>query len=136
MTAPKGEPTPKRPSLARKHTPRTEAKRTAAHEQGIRVTYDGQEYVVRSGDLNAMDARDLRKELGLSFMGLRRGLAEDPDLDLIAALIWLARRVDGERGLPYAAVALEMGYDDAADDLEIELVTDAEPENVSDSPEG
>lgn len=132
MTAPKGAPTPKRPPLARKHTPQTEAKRNAALDQGLRVTFQGQLYEVREGDLTAMHVRDLRKELGVSWMGLMKGLMEDPDLDLIVGLIWLSRRVQGE-GIPYAAVASEIGYL-AAEGLVFEQLT--EPEQVDDNPEG
>lgn len=132
MTAPKGEPTPKRPSLARKHTPKTEANRKAPYEEGVKITFEGVEYAVRAGDLTALDAQALRKELGVSFMGLMRGLNEDPDIDLIAGLIWLAKRLNGDI-LPYAMVAADIGYN-AMEGLDIEQVST--PEQVDNNPEG
>lgn len=131
MTAPKGAPTPKRPTLARKVTPASEKARTAPFDQGIKIAYEGKEYVVRSGDLNALDAQALRQQLGLSFIGLINGLGTDPDIDLIAGVVWMARRINGEPGLPYAAVASAMRYD-ALDGLDLERIEDAEEP----SPEG
>lgn len=131
MTAPKGTPTPKRPPLARKVTPASERARNAALDEGIRITYEGQVYQVQAGDLNALDSQALRRELGLSFMGLLNALGTDPDIDLLAGVVWLARRVNGEVGLAYAEIAGQMGYE-ALDGFDIERVTDAaEP-----SPEG
>jgi len=123
---------PKRPPLARKHTPATEAKRNAVLDEGVRIVFEGETYEVRAGDLNAIDVRDLRKELGLSFMGLMRGLHEDADIDLLVGLIWLARRVRGEN-LPYAAVAAEIGYL-AMDGIEVDQIQKAE--EVDNDPEG
>lgn len=123
---------PNRPPLARKHTPKTEANRKGVFEEGVKITYEGVEYAVRAGDLSALDAQALRKELGVSFMGLMRGLMEDPDIDLIAGLIWLSKRLNGEL-IPYAMIAAEIGYA-AMEGLEIEQVKT--PEKVDDNPEG
>lgn len=122
----------KRPSLARKHTPKTEADRKSGLDEGVRITYDGETYEVRAGDLSALDIRDLRKEAGYSFQGLMTALREDADLDLIVALIWLAKRAKGEH-IPYAVVANDIGYNEL-DLMTVEQVT--EEEKPGTDPEG
>lgn len=107
MTAPAS-----RPSLARKVTP---ADRQRKHDQvagrALSVTVDGVGYVVREGDLSAADSAALRREMGMSFAGVLRAAATDPDIDLVAAIVWLARRAEGERALTFAEVAESIGYD-------------------------
>lgn len=120
-----------RPSLQRKQTPRSEKARKGELEQGVSIKVDGKTYTVRTGDLTALDAQALRRELGLSFFGLMRALGSDPDIDLIAGIVWLSRRVNGEPMLEYAEVAGEMGYDL---DVDINKAKDPEPEDDN-SPE-
>ena len=60
----------------------------------------------------------------MSFMGLLQSFETQPDIDLIAALVWLSRRIDGERMLAFADVAREIGYD-----VDIEVVGEAEEES-------
>lgn len=103
--------TEKRPSLARKQTRGSEAARKAELDQGCTVWVEGVAYTVRLGDLTSMDAANLRREVGMSFMGLMRALQADADIDLIAALVWLRRRMDGEQLLSYQTVAESIGYD-------------------------
>ncbi|HUF98855.1 MAG TPA: hypothetical protein VMM60_12070 [Ilumatobacter sp.] len=118
----------KRPSTTRKVTRKTEEKRDEALSQGVSIAYDGKVYTVRAGDLTGLDSAALRRECGYSFAGLLKALTKDPDIDLIAALVWLSRRTDGEKLLSYDEVAAEIGYDS---DIE---VVDTEPED--ESPEG
>jgi len=122
--------TAKRPNLNRKVTPKSEAKRDEALNQGLSLTVDGRVYTVRAGDLTGMDAAALRREVGMSFMGLMKAMQSDPDVDLIAALMWLSRRIEGEKLLSYEEVAQEVGYD-----VDIDLVDAEEPEEAAD-PEG
>lgn len=100
-----------RPSTARKVTRKTEAKRDASLDEGLKIAIDGTEYEVRRGDLTALDSRELRRQVGMSFVAVIRECGTDPDIDLIAAVVWLARRVKGEIHLTYNDVAAEMGYD-------------------------
>jgi len=122
--------TANRPNLNRKVTRTTEAKRDEALNQGLSLTVDGRVYTVRAGDLTGMDAAALRREVGMSFMGLMKAMQSDPDVDLIAALMWLSRRIEGEKLLSYEEVAQEVGYD-----VDIDLVDAEEPEEAAD-PEG
>lgn len=118
----------RRPSTARKVTRKTEEKRDEALDQGVSITVDGRAYTVRAGDLTGLDSSALRRECGYSFAGLMREMRRDPDIDLVAAVMWLARRIEGEQMLSYDDVAGEVGY---GIDLEVK---DAEPED--ESPEG
>jgi hypothetical protein len=109
-------------------TPKTEAKRDEALNQGLSLTVDGRVYTVRAGDLTGMDAAALRREVGMSFMGLMKAMQSDPDVDLIAALMWLSRRIEGEKLLSYEEVAQEVGYDVDIDLADAEEPEDADPE--------
>lgn len=112
-----------RPSLQRTNSRKSEAKRDAANDLGLTISVNGKNYTVREGDLTALDTMALRRETGMSFVSLMQAFATSPDIDLIAALAWLARRVDGERMLTYAEVAAEIDYD-----IEVDVVEEAGPE--------
>jgi hypothetical protein len=118
-----------RPSLARKVTPRSEANRENALDEGVRMVVDGVEYVVRIGDMSAPVAREFRRNYGASFNALRDELAGDPDLDSIAAFMWLAKRLEGE-SLDFDEVSVSY-----AQMLEGFEITTAGPSEVEDSPE-
>lgn len=112
-----------RPSLAAKHTAKTDRKRQEAEDTGVAITVDGTKYTVREADLTSLDTMALRRETGMSFIGLMQAFGESPDIDLIAALVWLARRSDGERMLTYADVASDINYQS---DFDVEQVSEPE----------
>lgn len=85
-----------RPSTARKVTRTTEKKREAALDMGLRVTMEGEVFEVRVGDVTSTMARELRARLGFGPMQLIKQTAIDPDIDLLSAFVWLARRIKGE----------------------------------------
>ena len=106
-----------RPSLNRTTNSKTVTKnRNAALDEGVTIVVDGRKYTVTAGELTGLDVMALRKEVGMSFQGLIGALQTDADVDLIAALMWLARRLEGETTLAYADVAAQVGYD-----VEIEI---------------
>lgn len=109
----------KRPNAARQHTRTTKAKKNAELDLGLTITLDGTEYTVRQGDMTAMDTMALRRECGFSFRGLIEAFQRDPDIDLIAALVWLSRRQAGERLLSYEEVATDIDYDADLDIIEV-----------------
>ena len=109
-----------RPPLQRKVTRASESKRNAELDMGLSISVDGKVYTVRQGDLTSLDTMALRRETGFSFMGLLKAFQQDPDIDLIAALVWLSRRTDGEVMLSYGEVAAEIGYD-----VDIDVVGEA-----------
>lgn len=111
--------TTKRPPLARKVTNDHKKKRDEALDQGLKLTIDGEVYEARVGDVTAEIARELRQHTGKGFMHLVRTTAEDPDIDVISAFVWVARRVVGEEvafedvSISYAAML--------GDDFEVSL---------------
>lgn len=119
-----------RPSLARKVTPGSEKNRQAHLDQGVRVVVDGDPFAVRLGDVTPQLARELRRTWGGSFNKLINELNDDPDIDSLAALIWLARRVAGEQ---VELDDVEVTYEQVlGGGFEIEI---AGAEEVEDSPE-
>ncbi|HEY5987523.1 MAG TPA: hypothetical protein VIV12_14285 [Streptosporangiaceae bacterium] len=76
----------------------------------IRITVDGTPYTFSMDDASSEDASALRRATGMSLRGLFEAAADDLDIDIVAALVWLVRRRD-ERGLRYEQVAREIGYD-------------------------
>lgn len=90
-------PAKQRPSTARKHTRTTESKRADGLEQGLRITIDGQAFEVRLGDVTSTVTRELRRATGMSFNQVMNLVQTDPDSDVIAAFIWIARRLAGEQ---------------------------------------
>lgn len=88
--------TAKRPSTARKVTPRSEANRQSALNEGVRLTLDGEVFTLRIGDVSPALAREVRKVTGRSFNSLLQDITTDPDIDVIAEAIWVARRINGD----------------------------------------
>lgn len=86
----------KRPTTARKVTRSSEAAREAELNRGLRITLDGEVFDVRVGDITSPMAREVRANLGFGPMQLINQCAADPDIDLISAFVWLARRIKGE----------------------------------------
>jgi len=112
-------------ATARARADRRAAQRQAANGKGIRVTLDGKTYEVWEGDLSAVDISQLRRQAGYSFLGLLNAATTDMDLDVVAALVWLARRVEGQTNLPFEVVAREVTYDS---DLSAEAIEPEAPD--------
>lgn len=85
-----------RPTTARKVTRKTEENRENALDQGLRITLEDEVFEVRVGDVTSAMARELRTKLGFGPMQLIRQCAIDPDIDLLSAFVWLARRIQGD----------------------------------------
>ncbi len=85
-----------RPTTARKVTRSTESNREDALDQGLRISLEGEVFEVRVGDITSALARELRTQIGFGPMQLIRQCAIDPDVDLLSAFVWLARRIAGE----------------------------------------
>lgn len=122
---------PERPSLAPKHTRKTEAKRSDAMDEGIRIGLGDEVYEVRIGDLNALSERALRRQYGCSFTAMTQEFEADPGLDSIAAVVWLSRYINGETDLSYDEVALEINLEF----FENATIEKTGPAEVGDSPE-
>jgi hypothetical protein len=89
-------------------------KKQKAESAVIQIKVDGLTYVVRPGEVSAIDAAALRRACGFSLRSLLASAEEDPDLDTVAALVWLARRQRGEK-VAFDAIAQEIGYDNDFD---------------------
>lgn len=85
-----------RPSTTPRETRKTIEKADANLEAGMVVTFEGDDYEVRVGDMTPALTRELRRATGFSFMQLLAQMAVNPDVDSVAAWVWLAKRVDGE----------------------------------------
>lgn len=81
---------------------------------GVRV--DGTDHVLRPNEVTARQAGMLRRETGFSFRRLMVEAENDPDLDVIAAFVWLARLQAGE-DVSYATVADALGYESEIEEL-------------------
>lgn len=87
------------------------------------IRYDGHYYPIWYDDLSAYDARAYRTATGGSISVLLGTFARatgDPDLDTLAALVWLGRRQNGEPDLSFAAVEPEITAAVDFDDLTYE----------------
>ncbi len=106
-----------RPSPARKVTRKTEEKRDAQNDAGLKITVAGESYSVHFGDITPTIARRLRAELGCGFMQLVKELASAPEVDIVAGFIWVCKLVAGEN-VPLSSV--EVSYSDIfADDFDM-----------------
>lgn len=89
------QPQDHRPSLAKKHTRSSKAKRDEELDRGIAFTdVDGKRLAVRLGDVRGSHDRRLRQEIGLDFVGLMDALLRSQGTDLLAAAVWFARLVN------------------------------------------
>jgi hypothetical protein len=100
-----------RPNIARKQTRTTHAQRREEMDAGLSLVVNGTKYTVRIGDIHGILASQLRRETGYSFRGLMMAAAKDPDIDIVAAIMWLSRRIDGEHMLAFEDVAEGLDYD-------------------------
>lgn len=106
-------------------------------DQGVAIYINGKRYELRMGDVSALDAKAFREQVGEPFMKVMSS-EDDWDMDWIAGVVWLARRLDGERTLKFADVAGEIGYDTDIDMKGAGEPTDSDvvEGEVVDDPEG
>lgn len=121
---------PQRPTLVRKVTPKSEASRKAALEDGVRISIGGETFEVRVGDISARDERELRREWGGSFQDLSEELGDKPGIDSISAFVWFSRRMRGDE---VAIDDVNYTYADVfGDDFDVDVIG---AEVVGDGPE-
>lgn len=120
-----------RPPLQRKHTRKTEESRQAALDTGLRIVADGEVYEVRLGDITPSIAREVRREFNMGPQRFLATMAADPDVDLLAGFMWLARRIRGEYA-DLETVMEDVGYNTMLQEgIEFEPIA---PENVGELP--
>lgn len=98
-----------RPSIARKHTRKSDESQQKALDEGMRITLSDDVYEVRLGDITPSIAREVRREFGMGPQRFLATMAADPDVDLLAGFMWLARRIRGEY-VELEAVMEDVGY--------------------------
>jgi hypothetical protein len=97
--------------LTKKQTQASRKAQEDALDFGVRICIDDDVYEIRAGDLNALDSLALKQQVGMTFPQLVvETSAGNPDLVEFAAIIWLARRLAGERDLPFTEVAKDIDY--------------------------
>lgn len=99
------------------------------------IIVDGTKYPFRLQEVTARDTGDLRRATGMSVRAVIVAMAEDPDIDVIAALVFLSKRQNGEPKVVYADVAAEIGYETTLDLVSDDIPTDESDESDPDSPE-
>lgn len=102
-----------RPSAARKHTRTTKASKVDELDRGIAFTdADGTRVQVRIRDVKGSHDAALVGLIGLDFMGLLEAISRRQGLDLLAAVVWFGRLVNGRDSESYAELLDTFGYED------------------------
>lgn len=88
----------KRPTTARKVTPKDKAAQQDALDSGVRFRLDqgGEWFYLRPADVTPALAREVRGTTGRSFMRLMAEMVNDPDIDVLSDAVWVARRIKGD----------------------------------------
>lgn len=108
--------------MTQKKAPQKKAKK---EETGPRIEFgfQGKNYSIGPGDLNAVEARDYRKQMGESLA--RSMQSGDIDIDVIATLMWLTDRRTNPT-VTWESVAGAVSYANIAD-IEVEVEADEDP---------
>lgn len=105
--------TTRRPSAARVETRKTQEKQDAALDQGIAFTdTDGTRLQVRVRDVKGVHDAALVAAIGTDFMGLLSTLEQRQGTDLLAAVVWFGRLVNGRDAGTYVETRDSFGYED------------------------
>ena len=96
------------------------SRRARSAPADVTIKVDGSEYPVWLSELSALDSAALRAETGFSVRAVLAAASDDPDLDVVAAIVWLSRRQAGDP-VSFAEVAAGIGYD-----AEFDTVTSVE----------
>lgn len=110
-----------------------EQRASAAKDARFVIAVDGREHTFRLGEMTASDVRALRDQAEMTVPDLVRPTYDHNalwDLAAAAAMVWMARRQAGEKGLTFAEVADNLRLDQL---LVVRHEDDIEP--VIDGPE-
>jgi hypothetical protein len=108
----------KAPTPGRIHSP-------GANELSVKITIDGDAYTLYPNLLTADGVRAVREQTGSSVRKLITMAEDDPDIDIIAALVWVARCQAGD-DVDFATVAAAISYETKLDIEELETEMDAD----------
>lgn len=98
-----------------------------SNDYTVTLTLGGEQVTFRLGDMNAVDAGDFRRQVGVSLMQAIAG--GSLDLDIVAGLLWLTKRRDNPK-LAYHAVAAQLTYADLEDIDGAEQPDEPDEENI------
>jgi len=102
-----------RPALQRQHTRTTDEKRDSGLDEGVSfLDEDGTRLNVRVRDVKGSHDAALVASIGLDFMGLLSALSQRQGLDLLSAVVWFGRLVNGRDAGTYESVRDDFGYED------------------------
>ena len=90
----------------------------------VSLTVDGNTYEIRPSEIDGRLAMQIRRATGASLRSLLEIAGDDPDIDVIAALVWVARRQSGE-DVEFDDVAATITYGSEIEAME--QVEDADP---------
>ena len=76
----------------------------------VSVKLDGVIHTWEPMESNALDASALRRATGMSVNALMRAAVDDPDIDVIAGIVFMAQRQAGNRAATFDQVATDIGY--------------------------
>lgn len=110
-----------RPSLAKKHTNASEAKRKAEQDESFGLRIDGEDYILTPADLNGLQEMRIRKETGYSVGTLLSEIQTAPGVDLLGIFMWVCNMSQGKAD---DLNAILEGISHASD---VEVLDDAEP---------
>lgn len=115
-----------RPSTARRVTRSTERAQEEQDKRGLCIHIDGADHTVVFSDVTPQVARQVRSVTGMGFMQIVAGIAASPDVDLIAAFLWVEKLLAGEK---VTLQSIDVDYDAVfADDFDI---SDPEDDEVT-----
>ncbi|WP_332645108.1 hypothetical protein [Aeromicrobium sp.] len=85
-----------RPSLAKKQTPASEAKRKQELDQSFAIRVDGVDYVLTPSELTGVQEMEIRRQTGYSVTTLIREITLNPGVDLIGIFKWACNLSQGK----------------------------------------
>lgn len=94
-----------------------------SEEMHIRVKLEDTVYDFYPMRLTPLDVSAMRRETGFTMPKLFEAVQAEPDIDVLAVLVWLARRTAGERMLKFETVANTITYESQFDFIEDEDAT-------------
>lgn len=114
-----------RPTLTKKPTASSEAKRKKELDQSFAIRIDGDDYVLTPSDLTGVQEMEIRKATGYSVTTLIREISLNPGVDLVGIFMWAVKLSQGE---PADLLEILESISYASD---VDVIGEAEP----DSPE-
>jgi len=110
-----------RPTIAKKHTNSSEAKRKKELDESFAIRVDGKDYVLTPSDLTGVHEMRIRRETGHTVTTLVRAISVTPGIDLVAMFMWAC---DLSQGKPADLMETLEGISYAS---EVEVLEETEP---------